>query len=85
MGGGGYIGVKNTAFLRKLNDIKMGADRLDSGSGSGARWGLQGQWRRRQWIAVAVAAATLMIGREWVKVKKDELLEEELKIKEWLD
>ena len=43
MGGGGYIGVKNTAFLRKLNDIKMGADRLDSGSGSGARWGLQGQ------------------------------------------
>ena len=34
---------------------------------------------------MAVAAATLMIGREWVKVKKDELLEEELKIKEWLD
>ena len=43
MGGGGYIGVKNTAFLRKLNDIKMGANRLDSAGGSGARWDLQGQ------------------------------------------
>ena len=43
IGGGAYVRVNNTSFLRKLNDIKVGADGLDSGNGGGCGIG-QGQW-----------------------------------------